>query len=206
MIEQLASVSGRGVSRETVDRIHRFADLVRAESENQNLISAASLGRVWDRHILDSAQLVRFEPRDGASWVDIGAGAGFPGMVVATLVSGPVLLIEPRRLRADFLRSAVGTLGLQDRVKVACAKAELVSGAFDVITARAVASLARLLGISTHLSTGNSLWVLPKGRSAKSELAEARRHWHCKATSVPSCTDPNSEILLIRNVEARGGR
>ena len=85
-------------------------------------------------------------------------------------------------------------------------KAEQVAGQFDVITARAVASLDRLLMISTHLSTRNSLWVLPKGRSAQSELAEARRHWHCEATSVPSVTDPESEILVLRNVKARGGR
>jgi 16S rRNA (guanine527-N7)-methyltransferase len=75
-----------------------------------------------------------------------------------------------------------------------------------MITARAVASVDRLLRISTHLSTRKTVWALPKGRSAHSELVEARRNWQCEADSVPSCTDPESEILVLRDVKARGGR
>lgn len=207
MIDRLAEVSGcDAVPRETYRRLERFAELLRSESERQNLVSASTLGRLWERHILDSAQLVRFEPYPGASWVDIGSGAGLPGIVIALLVKGPVLLVEPRRLRADFLKRVVDELGLAGRVSVAASKAEKASGRFAVITGRAVADLDRLLRISTHLSTGKSLWALPKGRSAQSELAEAGRRWHCDATSVPSLTDPGSEILLLRNVKARGGR
>ena len=160
---------------------------------------------LWERHVLDSAQLVKFAPHRDSSWVDIGSGAGLPGIVIAALTEGPVLLVEPRRLRADFLQRCVDALDLGNRVSVAASKVEKVSGSFDVITARAVANLDRLLGISTHLSTRKSLWVLPKGRSAQSELAEAKRNWHCDSTSVPSCTDPDSEILVLRNVKARGG-
>jgi 16S rRNA (guanine527-N7)-methyltransferase len=206
MTDRLAEVSGRHVSRETSDRLHHFVDLLREEASRQNLVSAATLGSLWERHVLDSAQLVQFEPRPGVSWADIGSGAGLPGIVIALMVAGSVTLIEPRRLRADFLERMVAKLGLSNRVTVAPSKVEKVQGSFDVITARAVASTDRLLAISTHLSTRKTLWVLPKGRSAQSELAEARRNWHCDAQIVPSRTDPRSEILLLRNVKRRGGR
>lgn len=204
MIDQLAEVAGRDVSRETMATLERYAALLRAEAGRQNLVSASTIHKLWERHILDSAQLVRFEPFPGASWVDIGAGAGLPGLVVAALVTGPVLLVEPRRLRADFLSRTVLELGVANRVTVLCAKAERARGSYDVITARAVARLAKLLDLSTHLSTKNSVWVLPKGRGARSELDEARRSWHCDATSAPSRTDPESEILLLRSVRAKG--
>jgi 16S rRNA (guanine527-N7)-methyltransferase len=168
------------------------------------LVSASTLQQIWSRHIADSAQLTRFEPYAGASWVDIGAGAGLPGIVVALLVEGPLLLVEPRRLRVDFLERAVSELGLSGRVSVAPAKAERVNGCFDVIAARAVASVDRLLAIAAQLSTDKTVWVLPKGRNARSELVEAQRNWQCEADIVPSCTDPQSEILVLRQVRARG--
>ena len=204
MIDELAAVCGRTVSRETLAALSRYAKLLREENAHQNLVSASTLDSLWERHILDSAQLARFEPRAGASWLDIGSGAGLPGIVVALLVTGPVLLVEPRRLRAEFLGRAIAELGVSGRVTVAPCKVERVTGSFDTITARAVASLDRLLAAAHSLSTGNTLWVLPKGRAAQSELAEARRSWHCDAESVASRTDPQSAILLLRNVRARG--
>jgi 16S rRNA (guanine527-N7)-methyltransferase len=206
MIDRLAEVAGRSVSRETLDLVEQYAASLREEAARQNLVSRSTFETLWGRHILDSAQLVRFEPASGVSWIDIGSGAGLPGIVVALLVKGPVLLVEPRRLRAEFLERVVRELGLVGRVSVAARKVENVTGRFDVVTARAVAPLDRLLAISTHLSTRKSVWLLPKGRSAQSELAEARRNWHCEAESVPSLTDPESEILMLRNVKRRGGR
>ena len=96
MIEHLAAVSGRTVSRETLVLLERYADLLREEAAKQNLVSAASLDALWERHIFDSAQLVKFAPDMASSWVDIGSGAGVPGIVIATLVEGPVTLVEPR--------------------------------------------------------------------------------------------------------------
>jgi 16S rRNA (guanine527-N7)-methyltransferase len=206
MIERLAEASGRNVPRETLRLLDRYVQILKDESGKQNLVSASTLGCIWERHILDSAQLVKFAPNRDSSWVDIGSGAGLPGIVIAALVEGPVTLIEPRRLRVEFLERAAAELGLGQKVTVHLGKAESASGRFDVITARAVASADKLLGISTHLSTRNSLWVLPKGRSAQSELAEVRRHWQCKAETVPSRTDSESEILLLRDVRAKGGR
>src|SRR5258708_20409510 len=102
MIGTLSRIAGRDVSRETLDKIEAYVALLRAEREHQNLVSASTLDNLWERHILDSAQLVRFEPRSGASWIDIGSGAGLPGIVIACLVDGPVTLAPPRRHPACF--------------------------------------------------------------------------------------------------------
>ncbi|MEO5971947.1 MAG: 16S rRNA (guanine(527)-N(7))-methyltransferase RsmG [Sphingomicrobium sp.] len=202
MIETLEAASGRPVSRETLASLELYVELLLDESQRQNLISASSAEAMWERHIADSAQLVRFAPRADASWVDIGAGAGLPGLVIALLTTGTMTLVEPRRLRAEFLARAADALGLGPRVTVACAKIEKITGRFDVITARAVAPLGRLLGISHHLSHDGTIWVLPKGRNAKSELAEARRNWQCDARVEQSRTDPDSAILVLEKVKA----
>lgn len=202
----LEAAAGRPVSRETLAKLERFADLLRAASAEQNLVSAASLDSLWERHILDSAQLVRYESGPGASWGDIGSGAGLPGVVIAALVEGPVTLVEPRRLRAKFLEQACAALGFGDRVRVAQAKSERLTDKFDMIAARALAPLDRLLTMTRHLSRPETVWVLPKGRSAKSELAEARRNWHCAARVEPSVTDPQSRILVLAQVGAKQGR
>ena len=199
---RIEEACGRKVSRETFDRLRAYVDILKVGAASQNLISASSLEQLWERHIVDSAQLVRFEVQPGSSWVDIGAGAGLPGIVIACLVDGPVTLIEPRRLRAEFLQQVIDKLALN--AEVAAVKAEKVSGRFDMITARAVASVSRLLEISIHLSTGKSRWVLPKGKSAHSELAEARGAWQGMFHVERSFTDPNSEIVIATQVKARG--
>ena len=203
MIADLERLSGRSVSRETLERLQAYARLLLAESERQNLIAASTVGDLWERHILDSAQLVRFAP-EAASWLDIGSGAGLPGVVVACATGGPITLVEPRRLRAEFLEQVVSALDLN--ATVICAKAERVTGTFDVITARAVAPLAKMLGLSSHLSTRKTLYVLPKGRTGASELAEARRAWQGSFHVEPSLTDDDSVIILGTGVEAKRKR
>jgi 16S rRNA (guanine527-N7)-methyltransferase len=201
VIERLEQAARRPVSRETFGRLEAFVELLKVENKRQNLVSGSTLEDVWSRHILDSAQLVRFEPHAGASWADVGSGAGFPGIVIACLVDGPVILIEPRRLRADFLRTAVEQLGLS--AAIAPTKVERVEGHFDIITARAVASLDRFLGISQHLSTRNTVWALPRGRNAHSELAEARRAWQGVFHVEQSVTDAESYIVVGTGVRAK---
>ena len=128
---------------------------------------------LWDRHILDSAQLVRFEPRAGASWVDIGSGAGLPGIVIACLVEGPVTLIEPRRLRAEFLHKVCESLGLERRGR-SRQRPNALEGKYDVITARAVAPLAAIArDIRTSVHKKNRLGA-SQGPQRAAELAEAR--------------------------------
>jgi 16S rRNA (guanine527-N7)-methyltransferase len=201
VIDALEQAARRPVSRETFDRLSAYVALLKAASEQQNLVSASTLDDVWTRHILDSAQLVRFEPHARASWADVGSGAGLPGIVIACLVEGPVTLIEPRRLRVEFLRMAIEQLGLN--ATVGGTKVERVTGQFEVITARAVASLDRFLKISQHLSTRNTVWALPRGRSAHSELAEAERSWQGVFHVEQSVTDPDSYIVVGTGVRAK---
>jgi len=196
MIDPLADVS-----RETIERLEHFQRLLIAENASQNLVGRSTVNSLWQRHILDSAQLARLGPEAG-SWADVGSGAGLPGIVIACLIDGPVTLIEPRRLRADFLTRAVAELGLAN-VEIRSAKAEYVTDTFDVVTARAVAPLDRLFTIAGHLSHRETQWILPKGKSAKSELAEARLSWHCEAREVASLTDSEATILIVTNVEAK---
>ena len=154
----------------------------------------------WSRHVLDSAQLMRFAP-PASNWADIGSGAGLPGIVIACFAEGRVMLIEPRRLRAEFLQRVVSTLRLGATVHHG--KAASALGAFDVITARAVATLPKLLDISHHLSTGKTLYLFPKGKSAESELAEARRTWHGEFHVERSAVDADSLIVLARDVRPK---
>jgi 16S rRNA (guanine527-N7)-methyltransferase len=200
MIDQLAAVSGRDVSRETIDKLKRYEQLVRDESANQNLVSRSTLNDFWSRHVLDSAQLLRFAP-SGSTWADIGSGAGLPGIIVACFGTDPVHLIEPRRLRAEFLERVAGELDLDATIHLG--RAETARGSFDVITARAVASLDRLLELSHHLSTGKSLYLFPKGKSAESELVAARQTWQASFHVERSVVDAESGIILARNVRQK---
>ena len=201
MIERLAQAAGRDVSRETFEKLEAYAALLRQEATRQNLVSASTLDSLWGRHILDSAQLVRFEPRDEASWADIGSGAGLPGIVIACLVGGPVTLIEPRRLRAEFLHKACEALRIN--ASVFPGRVEHAAGSYEVITARAVANLSQLLEISAHLSTRKTVWALPKGRRAREELVEARRAWQGVFHVEQSVTDAESQIVVASGVRAK---
>jgi 16S rRNA (guanine527-N7)-methyltransferase len=200
----LDAATGRPVPRETLERLHAYAGLLIEENERQNLIARSTVDEVWQRHLVDSAQLVRFAPRPDSSWLDIGSGAGLPGLVIALLTEGPVTLVEPRRLRAEFLERTARALGLAERVSVHAAKAERIAGSFDVITARAVAPLKVLLSISMHLSTDKTVLLFPKGKSAQNELEEARRAWQGSFRLEPSVTSPEAAILVASDVRRKG--
>ena len=201
MRARLSAAAGRDVSRGTFEKLEAYVELLREETRRQNLISASTLDQVWERHILDSAQLVRFEPHAGASWADVGSGAGLPGIVIACVVEGPVMLIEPRRLRAEFLHKCCEALRIN--ASVFAGRAERAEGRFDVITARAVANLGDVLRISQHLSTIKTVWALPKGRSAADELVEAQRAWQGMFHVEQSVTDADSRIVVATGVRAR---
>jgi len=172
---------------------------LRADNERQNLVSRASLDRLWLRHIADSAQLLRFAPSRDASWVDLGTGAGFPGLIVALLHRGPVTLVEERRLRVDFLRRAAESLAVT--VEILAGRAERVAARpFDVISARAFAPLDRLFRLGTGFSTAKSVWLLPKGRNAETELAALDASWQGSFRLEPSVTDPHAQIIVAEGV------
>ena len=204
MRSAIEAVAGRDVSRETIDLLGRYVALLTQENERQNLIARSTIDDIWQRHIADSAQLVRFAPRPDSSWLDIGSGAGLPGLVIAILTEGPMTLVEPRRLRVEFLARAVQELGLSGRVAVHAAKVERIAGKFDVITARAVASVHSLLSISHHLSTDKTLWLFPKGKSAQSELDEARAKWQGDFRLETSLTSEGATILVASAVRRKG--
>ena len=190
-----------GVPRETIERLEAFVALLRRENERQNLVSRASLGQVWSRHIVDSAQLIRFAPEPEAAWLDLGTGAGFPGLVIAALHRGPVTLVESRKLRVDFLVRARDLLGLGDRAEIICSKVEALSARkFGVISARAFAPLGRLFELAERFAAPTTRWVLPKGRNAKSELEAAESLWQGEFRLEPSVTDPDAHIIVAEQV------
>lgn len=207
MDEELARrwlIDELGVSRETFERLAAFGALLRDENERQNLVSNATLDHFWLRHVMDSAQLLRLAPAGGA-WLDLGAGAGFPGLVVAALRSAPMTLIESRRLRADFLRRAAAVLRADPEIIHAPVE-RVTARPFAVISARAFAPLPRLLALAHRFSTEKTLWLLPKGRNAKSELEAIRAAWQGDFRLEPSLTDPDAQIVVATGVRPRGGR
>jgi 16S rRNA (guanine527-N7)-methyltransferase len=170
--------------------------LLTAENGRQNLVAANSLAQVWQRHIVDSAQLLAHVPRETSPWLDLGSGAGFPGLVIAALRPAcEVWLIESRSLRSEWLARASRTLGLEN-VRVIAGRVEDVPATVaGAITARAFAPLARLLDLSARFSTSATLWVLPKGRSAQQEL-QSLGGWNHMFHVEQSLTDPQAGIIV----------
>lgn len=203
MIDRISATAGCHVSRETFAKLEQFVELILDENERQNLLGATTVPDLWNRHILDGAQLLGLAAGEEGSWCDVGSGAGLPGLVIAILGGLPMTLIEPRRLRADFLRQAIEKLGLK-QVSVEHRKAERVADQFDFITARAVARLDRLFGLACHLAHDGTRWVLPKGESVKSELDEARATWQGSFRLVPSQTHEQAAIVVAEHVRRRG--
>jgi len=200
MIDRLSEASGLDVSRGTYAKIEAYVALLSEASETQNLISSSSLSDIWQRHILDSAQLLRHAPP--GKWVDIGSGAGLPGIVLAILSSDPITLIEPRRLRIEFLRSVTDRLALTNTAVVQ-GKASALCTTFDKITARAVAPATEIFALAHHLSRLDTVWILPKGRTAQKELDEARTTWQGDFRLEPSLTDAAASILIATGVRRR---
>lgn len=193
------------VSRETMEKLDAFVEAVIAGNEHQNLISAATIPRIWSRHIVDSAQLLRLRPEAHSAlpWLDLGTGAGFPGMVIAILADFPVILVESRRKRFAFLGGQVKALGL-DNVTVHGGRLEtLATREAGVISARAFASLPKLLGLAHRFSTEKTRWLLPKGRSAREELESVRGSWQGVFHVKPSLTDAEAAIIVATGVSPR---
>lgn len=193
------------VSRETLAKLEAYAALLVAGATIQNLISASTLPTLWQRHILDSAQLAWLD--DGAGpWVDIGSGAGLPGMVVAIVTDRPVVLCEPRALRVGFLQRCVAQLSLDPRVSIVPRRIQLVKAQAEVISARAVAGVDAIFAMAGHLATPRTRWILPRGRSAADEVAAALRLWQGRFQLVPSITDSESATLIATEVRRRKSR
>ncbi len=181
-----------------LERLERFAALLAAENRRQNLVSTASLESVWQRHFADSLQLFDHVPREtGAPWLDLGSGAGFPGLALAIArPDSAVVLVESRKRRVEWLAQAAGALGLENCRILGSRLESVESFEAGAITARAFAPLGKLLALSARFSTRATIWLLPKGRSAAQELAEqpkpVRRLFHVEQSQ----TDAAGGILV----------
>lgn len=178
-----------------LDQLDRFIDALTEENSRQNLVSAKSLGSMWQRHIADSAQLALHVPRE-TNLADLGSGAGLPGVVLGILrPQSNVTLIEVRPRRVEWLNRVVDQLGLGNVDVIATKVENAPQRHYDILTARAFAPLARLVPIAHRFSTADTKWLLPKGRSAAQELDELvgwRHTFHVEH----SITDADAGILV----------
>lgn len=178
-------------------RLERFTSLLAAENAQQNLVSAASLDQVWQRHIADSLQLLLHVPRETSPWMDLGSGAGMPGLVLAIACPDIAFnLVESRKRRVTWLQGVVDHFALGN-CRVHGSRLESVDSApMQVICARAFAPLGKLLSLSARFSTQDTHWLLPKGRSAAQELAEQPESIRAMFHVEQSRTDGEAGLVI----------
>lgn len=187
------------VSRETMERLNIYADLLTRWTKSINLVSPKSMPVLWQRHFLDSAQLLPFVT-DG-SWLDVGSGGGFPGAVVAIMSEKtPVELVESDQRKAAFLRTVARETGVDFKVHAKRIE-NMTSQQADRLSARALAPLVMLLGWADAHLTENGRAVLLKGASAQEEINQALEHWSFDCETYPSKTDADAVILNIGNIK-----
>lgn len=184
--------------------LDRYRELLIGENDRQNLIARSTISSIWVRHLMDSAQLVALvdDKADGGSWVDIGSGAGLPGIVAAILTPRPVIMVEPRRRRVEFLAQVIEDLKLNASVEQSTIQSSKARSA-TVISARAVGGLDSLLNWAHGISDSKTIWVLPKGRSAESELVDARQNWHGVFHVEQSLTDSEARIVVAHGINRK---
>lgn len=192
------------VPRETLILLDRYADLLGDWQTRMNLVGPSTLPHVWTRHFADSAQLLALAGV-GKSWLDIGAGAGFPGLVLALLdPTAHFTLVESITKKCRFLAEVVEALGLGSRVVIANQRIEaLPRQKFDIITARALANLAQLFDWGLPYAGSGTRWILPKGVRVAEEIEFAERHFVFHHDLLPSLTDSEARIVLASGVKHR---
>jgi 16S rRNA (guanine527-N7)-methyltransferase len=192
---------------ETMADLERFRVLLTEANAVMNLVGPDSLSDFWNRHAWDSAQLI---DRAGfaRTWADLGAGAGFPGVVLAILLKGRpeahVWLIDSLQKRCRFLQTVVDELALP--ATVIWGRAEEQALKVDVVTARAVAPLEKLLGYAQPYIARGAQGLFLKGEKAEAELQEAAKSWHVEADLTVSRSDPRGRIVTVRSLRSRGNQ
>lgn len=192
------------VSRETILKLEKFSTLVEKWNPHINLVSKSTIPDIWNRHIVDSAQLFQFATAAPKKWLDIGSGGGFPGIVVAVIAQEispetKFIFIESDQRKSTFLRAAARDIGLQveilaERVEDVCQQNA------DVVTARALAALSELFPyLQRHMSNGGCA-ILPKGKTYKDEIRAARLDWRFELSCHPSMTDAQAQILIVKDI------
>jgi len=199
-----AFAAAQNVSRETLERLQAYVDLLARWQARINLVSASSLADVWRRHVLDSAQLYPLVEPKPARLYDLGSGAGFPALVLAILGVGEVHLVESDRRKIEFLREAARITSAN--VTLHPVRAEtLTPRDGDVVTARGCASLPELLDLAAPLLKPNGMCLFLKGAGARTELTDARKRWTMVVNEVESLTDSTGVILRLRELsDVRG--
>lgn len=206
--DKRAALALTPVSRETEERLDRYVALLAEWQAKTNLIASSTLPHLWTRHIADSLQLLDLAP-DARTWVDLGSGGGFPGIVLACALverqGGIVHLVERNAKKAAFLREALrvtggaGTVHLRDIVDYV----DSVGGAVDCVTARAVAPLQMLLGFAEPMVGKGARALFPKGQDVESELTEATKYWKIRPQLHPSRTG-NGWIVELETIARQG--
>jgi 16S rRNA (guanine527-N7)-methyltransferase len=200
---QALEALGVNVSRETMSALEAYAALLAKWQRAINLVSRATLGDLWRRHFLDSAQLLPLLGPAG-DIVDLGSGAGFPGLVLAILSGRPTHLIESDRRKAAFLGEAARAAGCGDRVTVHASRIEAVQPwSAGTVTARALADLGSLLALAAPFCGPDTVCLFPKGARADEELTAAERLWKMVTERRRSVTDPTGLILRLSHLERR---
>jgi len=192
------------VSRETLDDLQAFAELLARWNARINLVAASTIPEIWQRHIIDSAQLIVHAPEEAENWVDLGSGGGLPGLVCAILArelrpSCQFSFVESDKRKAAFLMTASRELKLSTTTHSVRAESLAPQNA-DIVSARALAPLADLLPlVARHLAEDGTA-LLPKGKAHAEELAAARREWQFDVTSHVSRTDPLARLLILKEI------
>lgn len=206
------------VSRETLDRLTAYEELLRKWQRTINLVAPSTLTDIWARHFADSAQLLALAPAEARRWLDLGSGAGFPGLVLAVLLAerdgARMTLIESDSRKAAFLREVARQTGvvvdiLCERIEKLPTQAKVVSretaecGAWDVITARALAPLPRLLDLAAPYFSKDTVGLFLKGREAQAEVAAAQSEWDFAFELHQSLTDKDGQVVVVRALQAK---
>jgi 16S rRNA (guanine527-N7)-methyltransferase len=210
--DRRAALALTPVSRETAERLDRFVALLLDWQRKINLVAPSTLPHLWTRHVADSLQLLTLA-RGAKTWLDLGSGSGFPGVAIACALADipgcRVDLVESNARKAAFLREAVRILSLS--AVVHCARIEdfvLRGGSepADIVTARALAPLPRLLDYAAPALQRGAQGLFPKGQDVEAELTKAAKSWSIVAELVPSRTDPKGRIVVVRRADRLGNR
>jgi 16S rRNA (guanine527-N7)-methyltransferase len=199
-----------GVSRETIDKLGVYEALLRQWQKTINLVAPSTLDHIWSRHFGDSAQLLRLAPPGAKRWLDLGSGAGFPGLVLGIMLAerdgAKVTLVESDTRKAAFLSEVARRTGAvvdiqPERIEKIATQTKL--GAVDVITARALAPLPRLLDLAAPAFSAHTVGLFLKGRDAEAEVDAARARWTFESTLQPSLSDAGGRIVLVRALQTK---
>ncbi len=219
-IKNADDFAGRfSVSRETLERLQTYEAVLKQWQKTINLVAPSTVETIWGRHFADSAQLLTYAPPDAKRWLDLGSGAGFPGLVLAILLAergtGKVTLIESDTRKAAFLAEAGRQTGVSvdiwpERIEKRATQASVVSretsahAAWDAVTARALAPLPRLLDLAAPNFSPSTVGLFLKGREVDAELEAAREQWEFTVGQHPSLTDSDGRIVVVSALQAKG--